>query len=100
MNWEAINAITQIVGGIFIVVSIIYLALQTRLARRYSEASIQSDFTDGWNNTIKGWIESPDTIAILRKGFNNLDNLSDCVNCFPIHFIMLVIKLMPQRAYI
>jgi hypothetical protein len=48
MNWEAIGAIGETLGGIGVIVTLIYLALQIRQNTKVSRAASAQQMTDKW----------------------------------------------------
>lgn len=77
MEWEAIGAIGEIVGGVVVVVSLLYLSAQLRQSNRHAEAASQAAWINGWNGTIKGWVENPEVITAVRNGFDRFSDLED-----------------------
>ena len=49
MNWEAIGAIGEFMGGVVVVVSLVYLAAQIRQSNRHAEASAELSWIQGLN---------------------------------------------------
>lgn len=41
MNWEAVGAIGEILGALVVAITIVYLAIQTRLNQRATEENIR-----------------------------------------------------------
>ena len=75
MNWDAVGAIGEVLGGVVVLLSILYLAAQFRQANRHAEASSQSDWTAGWNSAIKGLTQDSKMIEIIRNGLHDFDKL-------------------------
>jgi hypothetical protein len=76
MNWDAISAIAEVIGGIVVVFSLLYFAAQFRQANNHAQASSQANFMEGWNNAIKSWAQDPVTISVVRSGFQDFDRLN------------------------
>jgi len=67
MDWDALGAIGEVVGGVAVVATIAYLAVQTRLARISSEASgtLQAiEWYGRWRTTV---MQNSDLAAVLAK---------------------------------
>ena len=77
MDWSIINAISEMIGAIAVVISLVYLALQVRQSNIQAEASAESTWLTTWNDIILGWIADESTVDILRRGFTDFDSLSN-----------------------
>ena len=76
MNWEAIDAISQIIGAVVVVITLIYLSKQIRQSIRQEE--IQS-FQAAIELFLKNLDQATGTTQdadIFRKGLNDYENLS------------------------
>ena len=75
MNWEAISAISQIVGALAVVISLIYLAIEVRsnapTTREASRRSTSESFTP--------WIQQlsahPELRELYYRGIHDFDSL-------------------------
>ena len=75
MNWEAIGAIGDLMGGLVVIVSVAYLAVQIRQSNRHAEASTEATWLHGLNEIWDRWsVES--TMVAIRKGMADFDALS------------------------
>jgi hypothetical protein len=77
MNWDAVSAIAEVIGGIVVVFSLLYFAAQFRQANNHAQASSQAIFMEGWNNAIKSWVQDSATVSVIRSGFKDFDRLSN-----------------------
>jgi hypothetical protein len=75
MNWEAIGAIGDFMGGLVVIVSVAYLALQIRQSNRHAEASTELSWIHGLNEIWDRWTVETTMVAI-RKGLRDFDALS------------------------
>lgn len=81
MNWEVVGVVTEIVGTITIVVTLIYVLIQIRLNSRQLESAMQSTRTQNWQsvcenfNTWREMVLTSNHSEIWIKGLNNLDEL-------------------------
>lgn len=77
MNWEAISAISEIIGAIAVIVTLIYLARQIAMSNRFAEAEAwRSRFSEFTNINAaygvipgfhRGMMKLPRIISILDK---------------------------------
>src|ERR1700692_4453835 len=72
MNWEAISAVSQLVGSLAVVISVLYLAAQlrrrTRVARDAAAAAL--------GNVTKPFMENAELGRVWRAGLEDLNSLS------------------------
>ena len=76
MNWEAIGAVGEILGGIAVFVSLLYLALQIRSSRRSDQivaASGAASASDAWLGQI---VRDENLFALYRRGMTDYESLS------------------------
>ena len=98
MNWQAISALSEIVGAAAVVVTLIYLAIQIRDSAKASRSAAVTDATGG----IQAWYHelgtNPQTAGLFLNGMANTDVLSRQQQ---FQFLMLVhsIFLGFQRSY-
>ena len=52
MNWEAIGVIAEVVGAVAVVVTLIYLAIQTRLTRKAIEETSEHAFQQSTHTAV------------------------------------------------
>jgi len=76
MNWEAINAIAQLVSSIGVVASLWYLAVQVHRGTRIAKLSAQDAATTALRDVTRPFAENPDVGRIWRNGLENLDGLT------------------------
>ena len=82
INWEVVGVITQIVGTIAIVISLVYVLIQIRINSRQLEKTVQLTRTQNWQsvcedfNTWREMVLSSNNGEIWIKGINNLDDLN------------------------
>lgn len=75
MNWEAIGAIGDFLGGVVVIASVAYLAVQIRQSNRHAEASAELSWVHGLNEIWDRWTHESTTDSI-RRGFKDFDSLS------------------------
>ena len=77
MNWEAIGAIGEIVGGIAVVVTVGYLAIQIRQNTRSVRDSAVQEVVHTLAELTLHLGTNPQSTAILRRGAKSPDDLSE-----------------------
>ncbi len=76
MNWEAINAVAQLISSIGVVASLWYLAIQVHRSTRIAKLSAQDAATTALRDVTRPFAENPEVGRIWRIGLENLDALS------------------------
>lgn len=76
MNWEAINAMAQLVSSLGVVASLVYLAVQVRHSTRVTRLSAQDAATTALREVTKPFAENPEVGRIWRVGLENFNALS------------------------
>jgi hypothetical protein len=76
MNWEAINAVAQLISSIGVVVSLWYLAVQVHRSTRIAKLTAQDAATTALREVTKPFAENLEVGTIWRKGLEDLDSLS------------------------
>ncbi|MGR8946691.1 MAG: hypothetical protein ACU84Q_01500 [Gammaproteobacteria bacterium] len=75
MNWEAIGAISEVVGAIGVIVSILYLATQIRHGARAAEDAAFRDAFVAVSDTLANMGEG-ENAEIILKGLRNFSDLN------------------------
>jgi hypothetical protein len=75
MNWDAFGAIGDFLGGIVVIISVGYLAVQVRQSNRHAEASTELSWIQGLNEIWDRWAVEA-TANAIRKGLADFDGLS------------------------
>ena len=76
MNWEAINAIAQLVGSFAVVLSVLYLAVQVHQGTRVARLATQDAATTAMRDVTKPFMENAELERIWRVGLENINALS------------------------
>jgi hypothetical protein len=76
VNWEAINAIAQLVSSIGVVVSLLYLAVQVHRSTRIAKLAAQDTATTALREVTAPFAENAELGALWRKGLENLGGLT------------------------
>lgn len=77
MNWNAIGAIAELLGGLGVIITLIFLALQIR----HNASAVQSETLAALTHTMTGnmltFAQNGELSHILRRGLTNLSGLSE-----------------------
>ena len=76
MNWEAINAIAQLVSSIGVIASLWYVGLQVHRSTRVTKLAAIDDATKALRDVTKPFAENPEVGRLWRIGLENLEALS------------------------
>src|SRR5213079_514174 len=76
MNWEAINALSQLVSSIAVVFSVLYLGIQVHRSTRVAKVAAQDAAASAVRDVTNTFMESGEMARIWRSGLQNLSSLS------------------------
>jgi hypothetical protein len=76
MNWEAVGAISQIVGAVFVGITLIYLAAQLRQNTSALKSSAFLAVSTLMGSTMEVWATHADLAPLLIRAQAGLDELS------------------------
>ena len=98
LNWEAIAAIGEAVGGLAVIASLIYLALQIRQSRQLERAaSIREMFQKG-SDMVGYTALHPEKLETIRRGVADFLHLSaeeiDVFNGWGVHCLVAIEQAM------
>jgi hypothetical protein len=94
MNWEAINAVAQLVSSSAVVASLWYLAVQVHRSTRIARLSAQDAATTALRDVTRPFAESAENNRIWINGLENLDALSTEDKARFFHFAFQFLKAM------
>jgi len=77
MNWDAISAVAETVGTIAVLVTLLYLSLQMRIANKQREIESLRYNWDGLSRMCEFLGESTEKASIVKRGRESLENLTD-----------------------
>ena len=77
MNWDAIGAIAEAVGTIAVLITLLYLAMQMRVANKQREIDSLRHNWDGLNQICELLGESTEKASIVKRGRESLASLTD-----------------------
>ena len=75
MNWGAVAATAELAGLIAVVVSLVYIGIQTKQTNDHVTASSEMDWIDSWNQILNSWVSDERTTDIIRRGFHSFNSL-------------------------
>ena len=76
MNWEAINAIAQLISSVGVVVSLLYLAVQVHRSTRIAKLAAQDAATTALREVTRPFAENPEVGRLWSKGLEDLETLT------------------------
>jgi hypothetical protein len=76
MNWEAVNAISQLVSSIAVVFSVLYLGIQVHRSTRVAKLATQDAAATALRDVTKPLMENAELERIWRIGLEDLSALS------------------------
>src|SRR5207247_5338301 len=76
MNWDAISAISQAVGSIAVVLSVLYLAVQVHRSTRVAKLATQDAAATALRDVTKPLMENAELERIWRIGLEDIGALS------------------------
>lgn len=76
INWDEISAISQAIGSIAVVFSVLYLAIQVHQSTRIARLAAQDAATTSLRDVTKPFAENSELARIWRVGLEDLESLS------------------------
>jgi hypothetical protein len=76
MNWEAVNAISQLVSSVAVVFSVLYLGIQVHRNTRVAKLAAQDAAATALRDVTKPFMENAELERIWRVGLEDLSALS------------------------
>jgi hypothetical protein len=76
MNWDAFGAISELVGSIALIVTLVYLAIQLRQNTRATRSVTFQAINDGMSRVTEVFATDPELSRILLRGGPGLEYLS------------------------
>ena len=75
MNWEAIGAVGELLGSAVVLVTLVYLAIQTRNINKQSQAEARYAYVEAMAEVNMVIAQSTETASIWRKGLGSIQDL-------------------------
>ena len=76
MNWDAISAISQLIGSLAVVLSVLYLAVQVHQGTRVARLATQDAAATALRDVTKPFMENAELERIWRVGLEDISALS------------------------
>src|SRR5881396_4453848 len=76
MSWEAINAVSQLVSSVAVVLSVLYLGIQVHRSTRVAKLATQDAAATAMRDVTKPLMENAELERIWRVGLEDLSALS------------------------
>jgi hypothetical protein len=76
MNWEAINAVSQFVSSIAVVLSVLYLGIQVHRSTRVAKVAAQDAAASAVRDVTNTFMENAEMSRIWGAGLEDLNKLS------------------------
>ena len=76
INWDAISAISQLVGSLAVVLSVLYLAVQVHQSTRVARLATQDAAATALRDVTKPLMENAELERIWRVGLEDINALS------------------------
>jgi len=76
MNWEAVTAVSQLVGSIAVIFSVLYLGIQVHRSTRVAKLATQDAAATALRDVTKPFMENAELARIWRVGLEDLSALS------------------------
>jgi hypothetical protein len=74
-DWEAVSAISQMIGSIAVVFSVLYLALQVHRSTRIAKLAAQDAAATALREVTRPFAENADLARVWRIGLEDLQSL-------------------------
>jgi hypothetical protein len=74
-NWDAVSAISQMIGSVAVVFSVLYLAIQVHRSTRVAKLAAQDAAATSLREVTKPFAENADLARIWRIGLEDLQSL-------------------------
>src|SRR6266705_3830708 len=75
MNWDAVSAISQLVGSVAVVLSVLYLGLQVHRSTRVAKLATQDAAATALRDVTKPFMENAEVERSWRVGLEDLSAL-------------------------
>src|SRR6201989_33313 len=76
MNWDAVSAISQLIGSLAVVLSVLYLAVQVHQSTRVAKLAMQDAAATALRDVTKPFMENAELERIWRVGLEDIGSLS------------------------
>lgn len=69
MNWEVSGAVSEFVGAIVVIITLLYVARQIRQVNAQGQASARFSFTEAYGQMNTAISSSKEVASLFRRGF-------------------------------
>lgn len=76
MNWEALGALGELLGSLTVVVTLVYLAVQTRSINKQSKAEARYAFVEAMGEINMVIAQTESNASVWRRGLESIDSLN------------------------
>ena len=76
MNWDALSAVSQLIGSLAVVLSVLYLAVQVHQSTRVAKLAMQDAAATALRDVTKPLMENAELERIWRVGLEDISALS------------------------
>jgi hypothetical protein len=76
MTLEDLGNLSEIIGAIAVVISLVYLAVQVRESSQVTRLLLQENFVSGQEQLIRSFLENEEMFRVWRLGTTTTDELS------------------------
>jgi hypothetical protein len=77
MNWDAISAISEVAGVLFVIASVWYLAIQIRKQTDEARMTATRELARDFNEYNADLSRDPEFVKLYRKALADIDSLED-----------------------
>jgi hypothetical protein len=77
INWDALGAIGELLGSLVVLVTLVYLAIQTRSLNKQSQAEARYAFVEAVGQINMIIAQSTESASIWRKGLESIGDLNE-----------------------
>jgi hypothetical protein len=67
MNWDALGAIAELIGGVAVLITLVYLATQVRQSNQMQRQQISTEQTNRYHANAHILASNPELVTIYRK---------------------------------
>jgi hypothetical protein len=76
LNWEAMGAVGELLGSLLVLVTLVYLAIQTHSIKKQMKAEARYNFVASMADINLHIAQNTQTASVWRKGLEDVDSLS------------------------
>ena len=98
MNWEALGAVSEIIGAAAVVISLLYLAFQVRIQNRESRLAATHEILEGYRNVAAAF-QNSESAQLLAKANNDFDSLDEPQRIQLIALIAPILRLWEEAFH-